>query len=235
MEGTVETTTKNGDLIQGGKKTKILIVMFFITIAADLITVISGIAQYNLLNSALAGAEITQSAAEANDTFYGIAGFLQVTAFILTAVFFLMWLYRAHKNLVPLGSSNLQYSPKWAVGGFFVPFLNLVRPYQVAKEIFQNSIPPEDSFIFSNSDYKAPSENIIKNWWGSFIIMSFAGNFAGRYYMRAESIQEILSATNVNMVADCLSVVAAILAIKMVKSIDSLQLNRHQSISIQSS
>ena len=50
---------------------------------------------------------------------------------LLTAVSFLAWIYRAHKNLRALGATDLKYSPGWAIGGFFIPFLNIVRPYQV--------------------------------------------------------------------------------------------------------
>ena len=38
-----------------------------------------------------------------------------------------------------LGANNLKYTPKWAVGCFFVPFLNLVMPYQVVREIWKAS------------------------------------------------------------------------------------------------
>ncbi|QYO65100.1 DUF4328 domain-containing protein [Leptolyngbya sp. 7M] len=48
---------------------------------------------------------------------------------IATIVLFLVWLYRAHKNLFSLKPTHLDFSPGWAVGWWFIPFLNLVRPY----------------------------------------------------------------------------------------------------------
>ncbi len=58
-----------------------------------------------------------------------------IAAFITFAV----WFHRAHKNLALGGLVGMNYSPGWAVGGFFVPFLHFVRPYSVMKEVSKGS------------------------------------------------------------------------------------------------
>ena len=64
-------------------------------------------------------------------------GLLQLPA----AILFLVWVHRVYRNLAALGAQNLTYSPGWAVGGFLVPLLNLVRPFFVVSEIWKASRP----------------------------------------------------------------------------------------------
>ncbi|HMA36213.1 MAG TPA: DUF4328 domain-containing protein [Chloroflexia bacterium] len=60
---------------------------------------------------------------------------------LAAGVLFLIWIYRAHRNLPALGAACLKYSPGWAVGGFFVPFVSLVLPFRVMAEIWKASQP----------------------------------------------------------------------------------------------
>lgn len=68
---------------------------------------------------------------------------VEIVVYIATVVFFLMWVYRARENLTAfgVGKRQLQYSSGWAVGSFFVPFVNLVVPYRAMKELWQKSGP----------------------------------------------------------------------------------------------
>src|SRR5687767_14778490 len=51
---------------------------------------------------------------------------LELIIYLLTVVFFLMWLYQAHNNVRAFDPwRRTNYSPGWAVGSFFVPFVNL--------------------------------------------------------------------------------------------------------------
>ena len=91
---------------------------------------------------------------------------------LVTAVFFLTWIYRAHKNLKALGAADLSYSPGWAVGGFFVPILNIVRPYQVISEIWKASAHRArrsrgPSWIYESTPI------FVTAWWGLWLFSGF--------------------------------------------------------------
>src|SRR5688500_18010935 len=62
--------------------------------------------------------------------FIGIAALLRIPLFIAVVVFFLIWVYRAFNNLSALKPGNLEFSPGWAVGWWFIPFANLIKPFQ---------------------------------------------------------------------------------------------------------
>ena len=76
-----------------------------------------------------------------NDSRRRLIGSFQIWLFLGTSVAFLFWFHRVQKNLPALGGRELKYTPGWAVGGFFVPFLNLVRPIQVMREVWHGSDP----------------------------------------------------------------------------------------------
>jgi len=47
-----------------------------------------------------------------------------------------MWMHRAYRNLPALGEQAMRWSPAWALGGWFVPFANLVIPYLCLRELW---------------------------------------------------------------------------------------------------
>src|SRR5207249_600962 len=64
-----------------------------------------------------------------------------VVVFVLTAVVWLVWQYRAHANLRAIGAQDLRFSPITAVGSWFVPVGNLLLPYLAVRELWKGSDP----------------------------------------------------------------------------------------------
>lgn len=104
----------------------------------------------------------------------GLVALLEILLRLLTIIFFLIWLYRAFNNLPALQARNLEFSPGWAVGWWFIPFANLVKPYQVMGELWNASDSDFDPELFLSNHIGTAS--IIGWWWGLFII----GNIVGR-------------------------------------------------------
>jgi len=122
-----------------------IVALLAIGMVIDLVGASSCYLEIQLLSRADSGGIVTMEQANANDIRQALVGLGQMAVYFATVVAFLMWMHRAHRNLPALGAQNLKYSPGWAVGGWFVPFLNLVRPYQVMGEIWRESKPvPRD-------------------------------------------------------------------------------------------
>jgi hypothetical protein len=83
-------------------------------------------------------------------------GLLSTAVSITGFVLLLMWQHRAYSNLRPLGQSA-SYTPGWAVGYWFIPIINLFRPYRVYRELLT---PSGDS---------KPVTNLVGWWWLTFI------------------------------------------------------------------
>lgn len=141
---------------------------------------------------------------------------------LLTAVFFLAWVYRAHKNLRALGASDLKYSPGWAIGGFFVPLLNLVRPYQVVTEIWNSSASQRrDSFGGTWKDEE--SSLFIGLWWGVWLIARSFDSLGAFIVIGANQPDQLSVATRFRVVSDVVGIASAVLAIMVVLKINARQ------------
>jgi hypothetical protein len=144
-------------------------------------------------------------------------GLLELVLVITTAVFFLMWLYRAHKNLPVLNPGcRLHYSAGMAVGSFFIPFANLIVPYRAVKEVWQKSGAPGEAFL---SEPKPPA--IFPLWWIFWLLASFSGNISTR--MSFDDTVPASNAAIASIIAGILSMVAAGFAWFVVDSIDKRQ------------
>src|SRR5690242_15716882 len=67
----------------------------------------------------------------------GCVGLLFFAAFVATAVFWVLTIHRAATNVRAFGQGGLEFTPGWAAGWYFVPFANLVKPFQAFREIWR--------------------------------------------------------------------------------------------------
>ncbi|HEX2570627.1 MAG TPA: DUF4328 domain-containing protein [Polyangia bacterium] len=102
---------------------------------------------------------------------------------VLTAILFLSWFYRVHKNLAALGD-RAERTPRWAVGCFFVPILNLTEPYKAMKEAWLLSdAPPGAPELQAGGGvghWQAPRR--LTWWWGAWLLANFTLTWAGAFH-----------------------------------------------------
>ena len=71
---------------------------------------------------------------ETRELIEGLVGVVSLVALVCTPIFYLMWLHRAVRQLHAVGK-DVGVTPGWAVGYWFVPFINLVKPYRILQSI----------------------------------------------------------------------------------------------------
>jgi heme/copper-type cytochrome/quinol oxidase subunit 2 len=196
-------------------------IIFAISVILALAAVISGFLQSQLLNEILNGGTITEAAASANDAREGTIGIIQSVVLILGIIVFLMWVYRASKNLHSLEKPRLKYSPGWAVGWFFVPFASLFQPYKAVAEVYKASNPEIDPNLLDVEDLKTPG--IVKWWWAFFLISNFLGNIASRLVLHGDTVNDLLTSTYAYLVSDAFDIIGLFVTIMMVRQISQSQ------------
>ncbi|MGE3169891.1 MAG: DUF4328 domain-containing protein [Pyrinomonadaceae bacterium] len=141
---------------------------------------------------------------------------VQVPIYIATVVFFLMWLYRAHSNLSVLRPTNLQFTPGWTVGWWFIPFANLVKPFQAVREVWWESSPDVDDepVFLSASLHSAPV--YMGLWWAFWIISNVLSNINARVF-DPEDMTTVTLSGYLFILTGVTSAIAAGLAIYVVK------------------
>jgi hypothetical protein len=96
-----------------------------------------------------------------------LAALAQLGAFIVAAVFFLLFMHTAASNVRAFGHEHLEHSPGWCVGWWFIPFANLVKPMQAMSEIWRKSEPPGAS-TWSWWNVRA-NTNRVGAWWALWL------------------------------------------------------------------
>ncbi|HEY9411718.1 MAG TPA: DUF4328 domain-containing protein, partial [Jiangellaceae bacterium] len=80
-----------------------------------------------LVSRVLDGRSLDPDVAEATDSLVIVFGVLQVLLMLVIGVVFLVWQHRHARNAQLLGSQSA-LGPEWAVGGWFIPVANFVLP-----------------------------------------------------------------------------------------------------------
>ncbi len=130
----------------------------------------------------------------------------QATLLAATAVAFMTWLYRCRANLRAFGTRHLRFSRNWAIFGFLLPVVNLVRPYQVTREVWQASDPgTTDPFEWSR--LRPPL--LLRAWWGTFVGFAVFKSLAtGMGLSAAVDPLRLQIAQSVELLADVMAAVS---------------------------
>ncbi|HKQ89077.1 MAG TPA: DUF4328 domain-containing protein [Blastocatellia bacterium] len=140
-----------------------------------------------------------------------------------TAVMFLVWLHRAYSNLPSLGVPRPDFSSGWVIGSWFVPILNLFRPYQIVKYIWNKSNP--ETVGMGTIYYNTGGNYTLMAWWGFWL----AGNILSvRIYSDTENLDVQMAVILVGVFGSGLTIIAACLAIAVVRDINSRQEERRK-------
>jgi len=168
--------------------TKFLKTMLWISLGIGVISLLSDFMQMNLLSGSFSQVEV-----ESNNTRQQIIGLLYLITFIITGIAFLKWIYRANSNCHGFGAQGMKFTPGWSIGYYFIPILNLYRPYQVMKEIWNISKNPND---WQNEQ----GSSLLGWWWLLWLISCFFGQLSFRMSMKADTLSSWQTSTTVSII-----------------------------------
>ncbi|WP_312824573.1 DUF4328 domain-containing protein [Epilithonimonas sp.] len=196
------------------KRARVAINMLWIVMAMDIISMISGYLQYGLLQSIADGILFSSETADKNDSRERVIGIVYSVTYIISAIAFIMWFRRAYYN-ISLKVRNFKFSDDWVAGAWFVPFVNLYRPYQIMKSMFD-----ETSKYLSSNNLKSSkiNVNIVYWWWFLWIINNIIGQFSMRYSIKAETLDELIFSTQASIFNNLIGIPLAIIAVMMIKN-----------------
>jgi hypothetical protein len=117
---------------------------------------------------------------------------------IVASIITLYWYYRANKNTHIFGATGIS-SPIMAVIWWFIPILNLWKPYTVARDIWK--VSASHAGLENSTGLKElPSWNTIKLWWIlgllAVLLTVVNGAFTGFDYSDTELVGQDLVAIN---------------------------------------
>jgi len=199
-----------------------LVILLVAGAVIDGVAILSTVSQVDLLERAQRGETMADGAASANDLRQQFIGAVQFIVCVATVVLFLRWISRAYRNLGALSSRKLSFTPGWAIGAWFVPFLNLVRPFQIVRETWWISSAPSDAER-SAPAFSPSAPAVIKWWWAVYLVSGFLGQEVLRTSLSAKSVPDLLSSSYLSIAADSIGIPSALLAIQVVRLISTRQ------------
>lgn len=192
--------------------TKFLITILWVWLGISVLSLLSDFMQMNLLSAGT----FSQSEAEANDTRQQVIGILYLVAYIVTGISFLKWIHRANKNCHGFGAQGMEFTPGWSIGYYFIPFINLYKPYRAMKEIWKVSTNPPNW----KNERGSP---LLGWWWALWLISGFVDQASFRMSMRADTISSLKDSTTVSILSGILDIPLFIVAVSLVTAIYTKQ------------
>lgn len=129
---------------------------------------------------------------------------------LITAALFITWHYRMLRQLERTLSEPLRHSAGWAIGGWFVPLLNLVRPKQMVNDTWRATTPPGTPPRWVPLSFQA--------WWALWVLSEVVTGVGTN--MQTHNLDQVVTASNVLAAGDALTVAAAVLAVVVVIKLD---------------
>ncbi len=201
------------------QRAKQIITIFYIVIGASALNIILVSWQYFLYKNFQDNPEtIDIGLAQLSDSLDMVSAVLGTALNIVTIVYFIRWFRRAYYNLHSINSSEVSQTEGWAAGAWFVPFMNLVRPYQIMREIWtgtQKALPHRFPDI-------APV-GLIGFWWALYLIMGVSANISVRLAMNVEDLDGLTAVAISSFVSEIITIPAALLTIQVIKRVSSFE------------
>ncbi len=200
--------------------TKLVQYILYAYIIIIAIWIVSSVMEYNLLldfqNGVYTSEELIMVAADKNDQRQDIIGGLYLMIFLISAILIMRWTYVANYNAHQFGAQNMKFSPGWSIGYYFIPILNLWKPYQAMKEIWKVSKSPL-------SWESATASHILSLWWLLWIISSIMGRVIFNMSKNANELTELLNLNIITQISNMLDIVLAIITLLVINNIYRMQ------------
>jgi Domain of unknown function (DUF4328) len=118
-------------------RVKAVTIVFAVVALVYALRVWSGLLELDLLSQLVAGTQVTDAQINANDTRQQLLGVVEGLVLLAGAIVFIGWLHAAYWNVDVVAPSERRFGHGWAIGSWFVPFFNLVRPKSIVNDVWR--------------------------------------------------------------------------------------------------
>ncbi|SEE69018.1 DUF4328 domain-containing protein [Streptomyces sp. Ag109_O5-10] len=184
-------------------------------VAADLFAVWANFLRYDVMGDLVdgeTGAAVFLRADRA-DALVRLAAQAHAVSMVACVIVYLCWFQRVRANAQVFDPLRQSMSPRWAIGGWFVPIASLWFPRRITLDIWDASSPRG----------AARSHRLVNAWWTLWLVALFAGRLAstesdddlGVAWDQAVSVELLI--------AHALDLAAAVLAVLLVVRLTRMQ------------
>ena len=145
---------------------------------------------------------------------------VEVLAILVTGVLFIVWLYTVHRSS-RMDRRVMRHKSGWAIGGWFVPVLNLWRPFQMVSDVRRGATGDAEAGVSIRQGW----------WWGTWLVVLLSSLYVNRLYGISDAAPDGIeyadalgAAASFERYSCAAGMLAAVLAIFVVREIRALVL-----------
>lgn len=196
-----------------------LIIVLWIFTALKALTSISDISQYFLLKRIQTG-NFGMAEVNSNDTRQSIIALVMLLIYVGVIIVFIQWFRRAYYNLHQV-SKNLSHSEGWAAGAWFVPIMNLGRPFNIMREMMTVA---ENLLVKANlTQTDSRRRRSVGIWWTLWLIVTILSDTNTRIQAKSENITVLANTTLIDVVLSLLYIPLTIVTVQMIRKYAELE------------
>lgn len=200
------------------ERAKYVLILLYIIFVLDFVSSWSSYIQYDLLLEMKNGFYSVE-AATSNDNRQQLIGLIYMACYIISGILFIRWFQRAYYNLGQRFAST-NHSVDHSGWCWFVPILNLFRPFELFKEMWGNTQSRLKEF---NESFEITPITIPIIWWILWVIGNVSGSLMFHLARHGDTIDDLILSSQLELVTSILSLPLAILAILIVKQYSSFE------------
>lgn len=204
------------ELKDNSKRSRIVISIFLAICVINIVASISIYFQIEMLKQIQMGVIPGEDEISMNDTREQIISIIQSIIYLVSMVLFLNWMRRAYGNLKRIGE-NTEYTESMAIWSFVIPFVNLFRPYTIAKEIAEKTnlkLKTVTSDFSSDFNY-----SFVGLWWGLFLLSNILGRFVLKSVFQEETVEHYIFSSELMLLSNLFDILAAVVTLEMIRRI----------------
>ncbi|OPF70380.1 serine/threonine protein kinase [Streptomyces antioxidans] len=179
----------------------------------DMALNISLLERYSALDTGTVSKDLLysrRSDVEAMDSGTGVAALVLV-------VLWLVWFRTAYLNSTVLSPGQQRFGSGYSVGAWFIPVAQLWLPKQIANDVWTSSAPPGPG---------RGGRAVLHWWWTFFVLMFLMFPVNGISEAVGDNVREQRPSVIISIVDDSIGIMAALLAITVVRRITKMQERR---------
>jgi Domain of unknown function (DUF4328) len=157
-------------------------------------------------------ASVSAAAMRTGELLLQISGAARIFIFLVAAAGFLAWLSRVRTNAVSLSLTGHRHERSWLIAGWAMPIAWFWIPKQIVDDIWRASTPPNSA------------KGLINAWWAVWLIawVTAKGTWC-LLYLFSVDLEGIAFALRLEVVGMGLMLIAAVLAIGVIREITAVQ------------
>jgi len=189
-------------------RAKVAMIGIGVSMAASALSVAAALTRRRDLGRVKDGQFVSDARLQQLDDRVHAAAVIVLLGIVVGAACFLPWFHRAYKNLKTWHPTR--FGTGWAIGGWFVPFLNLVRPYQIAKELASDSGPRPTN-----------PTNALPTWWGLLIVGIVVNRVM--FNQNPHTVDDFIKFDLISAISDAIWIAAGAALLVVIRSVTKAQ------------